>query len=340
MNTRIPLRGRFLSPHLPVLILSISLSLLCLAAGCEKESTPATGLPSDAPSGAIIGSTSCKSWNEKLTAITIPQDQDCFGYSYDGADTLRIKHTNAGLNCCPGTITAVITIQNNTITISESEGQDAIMCHCLCLYDLDYLITGIAPGVYTVIFEEKCLNDEDEILQEVIDLSTATQGGHCVERTHYPWDDGAAGSHPVGTLLHYTGCKDMPQFTEGPSSVPSNLSCAVYHYDGIGTLFLDHINAGFNCCQDKIMAEITILNDLITIEEMEIPPGGLCYCNCLFDLTFSIVDLPPGQYTIKFIEPYRVPEDEALEFTADLSSAVTGDFCAKRNYYPWGIWGR
>jgi len=65
---------------------------------------------------------------------------------------------------------------------------------------------------------------------------------------------------------------------------------------------------------------------------------ALCNCNCLFDIDYEIINLQPGEYTIKIIEPYLEPYlkygEEILKFTVDLSSSTSGSYCAGRNYYP------
>ena len=137
---------------------------------------------------------------------------------------------------------------------------------------------------------------------------------------------------PSGSLIDYLGCKEFP---EGRGT-PTDSSCVYYHYDIAGNLFLKHINAGFNCCPDSLDADIIFEDNMITIEEIEF--GGLCDCNCLFDLDLEIIDLPPGVYTVYFHEPYRNPEDPVLEFELDLSVPTSGIHCVPRQHYPWGPW--
>ncbi len=88
-----------------------------------------------------------------------------------------------------------------------------------------------------------------------------------------------------------------------------------YQYDEENGLILQHINAGFNCCSE-VSANITIGGNLITVEETE--SGDFCYCLCLYDVEYRIEDLPPGEYTIKFVELCleEEPEPPAMEFVA------------------------
>jgi len=135
-----------------------------------------------------------------------------------------------------------------------------------------------------------------------------------------------------GYLADYSGCKEFVK-TDGADTIPPTQDCIAYHYDGQGTLTLNHINAGFNCCPDSLNATFDLQNGLITIQQIEY--GGVCDCNCLFDLTYVINLLPPGDYTIMVNEPYRHPEDPELIFEVDLNTADSGLYCVPRSYYPW-----
>ena len=148
---------------------------------------------------------------------------------------------------------------------------------------------------------------------------------------------GPAGSGiPSGSLLSLTGCKTSaaPPLDENDSS---DSSCVAYRYDGNGNLHFEHIDAGFNCCQDRIYASISIDGKAITVTEAEDPEGGLCDCLCLFDLCFVVNNLEPGTWTIRFSEPYLGEGDEAIEFTVDLLLATEGEYCVPRKSYPWGL---
>jgi hypothetical protein len=142
---------------------------------------------------------------------------------------------------------------------------------------------------------------------------------------------------PAGVLMEYNGCKQFlanaaeqfDGFAPGPHE-----DCFEYQYDGTNTLVFRHINAGFNCCPGEITAEIEFNGNVITLTEREAEQG--CFCQCLFDLDYELVNLAPGQYTLRFIEPYAEENDQALEFTLSLLSATSGSHCVQRNYYPWG----
>lgn len=140
-------------------------------------------------------------------------------------------------------------------------------------------------------------------------------------------------SEPTGSLVIYSGCKEF-QSVNSTDEALSNKDCIEYQYDGEDTLFIKHVNAGFNCCPDEILAEIRISDNEIVLEEKQ-EVALPCPCLCLYDLDYEITNLKPGEYRIKVIEPYVSEGEDILEFTFDLSSASSGSFCVERIHYPW-----
>jgi len=139
---------------------------------------------------------------------------------------------------------------------------------------------------------------------------------------------------PTAEVVQVSGCKT---FDSGPGEKATlNLDCVEYAYDGLATLTLTHVNAGFNCCPTRITADLSLVGNVLTITEGEtFENGGPCYCLCLFDVEMVISGLPPGQYTIHVAELYVQNGDAPLEFSVDLSAAVSGSYCLERTYYPW-----
>jgi len=137
---------------------------------------------------------------------------------------------------------------------------------------------------------------------------------------------------PSGTMEPLTGCK-----TEGTAaaSESADQSCIAWEYDGESQLVIRHINAGLNCCPEG-QAEVTVSEGVITVDETTI--DGLCDCLCLFDVSFLVVSLPPGEYTIVVDEPLWSEPGEMFEFTVDLNASPTGMVCTDRNRYPWGTY--
>jgi hypothetical protein len=138
-----------------------------------------------------------------------------------------------------------------------------------------------------------------------------------------------------GILIGYEGCKTHSQSSGSKTGlIPSSKECLEYEYDQNFILHLKHINAGFNCCPKKIYADITISGNTITIEEKEQEEG--CFCLCLFDVKYQILNLNPGEYTIKITGPCLEEQDPAAEFNLKLHSPCSGVYCIDRTHYPWG----
>jgi len=144
------------------------------------------------------------------------------------------------------------------------------------------------------------------------------------------------GSDPTWGIVDHTGCKG---FEGGESAVDTTLDmdCIEYAYDGKSVLSIKHINAGFNCCP-VIAAHIDFEGNTIIIEELDSLFNGGCACLCLFDVDYEIGNLPPREYRIIVIEPYRYMNDPVLDFTVDLSSSPSGIHCVERTQYPWGYY--
>ena len=143
---------------------------------------------------------------------------------------------------------------------------------------------------------------------------------------------------PTGTLLQANGCKEflvnatgqMDGYVPGPHE-----DCLEYQYNGTDTFTLRHINGGFNCGPGEIMADIEFNGNVITITERESQQAA-ADCLCLFDLDYEIINLVPGEYTLRVIGMYVDPNDQVLEFTLQLLSETSGNYCLQRTYYPWG----
>lgn len=145
-------------------------------------------------------------------------------------------------------------------------------------------------------------------------------------------DSGSQNSQ--GKLIHVSACKLNKSSNQG-NEIPDSLSCAQFNYAASsGTLTIKHINAGFNCCPDKIDCHIIVRNDSILISETE--SAAACNCNCLYDLDIQLTNLTSGSYTIHFIEPYA-GDQPALTFGIDLATETEGEYCVIRKQYPWGL---
>jgi len=135
---------------------------------------------------------------------------------------------------------------------------------------------------------------------------------------------------PAGSLVSMTECKTWG-ITLGRETPPDQ-DCIRYVYRG-RTLKLTHVNTALNCCPE-FEARLEVSSDSIFITEDE--AQGECRCLCLFDLEYEIRHLPAGTYRAIVSQEYLEPGDQPLEFTIDLVSSLSGEYCVTRTHYPWG----
>lgn len=286
---------------------------------------PSMGLPyclghTGDPFGYLHNMSNCK-----LSSNVASSSTTCVQYEYDGQGTLLLTHVSAGLNCCPRP-TLTVEVLADTIFVTEI---DSGLCDCYCLYDIEYRVANLSAGNYRIVVHEAILVG-GEPLDFWVDLAQSPSGTMCEERPQYPW-----GSEPVGTVTGISACKSNG-VGAAADPAPADQSCIELQYDGDGTLNLTHINAGFNCCPTSIGAQFGFDGSTITVTEIEDLSGGACHCLCLYDLQFRITDLPPGEYRLIIVEPYRNETDPALDFVIDLTQSPQAMTCVQRSAYPWG----
>lgn len=142
--------------------------------------------PEDITRGQQVSSSGCLEFVSADKSSFAPPCCSCFEYEYDGLSTLNLSHIGACFNCCSD-IGGEVSVDGNVIAIEENESGE--MCHCLCLYQVDYKVENLPPGEYTIKFIELCMSDEDEALELTVNLGTDPTGHKCIERNHYPWDE-------------------------------------------------------------------------------------------------------------------------------------------------------
>ena len=139
----------------------------------------------------------------------------------------------------------------------------------------------------------------------------------------------------TGHLKGNSICKNNLMRGDTTVVTPDSLSHVEYSFDNEKkVLTFKHINAGFNCCPDSLYCKAELKGDTIIIQEYE--QGGLCKCNCLYDLEIDVNGVDMKAYQIKFIEPYAKEQDKLI-FGIDLTTDSTGSYHVTRKRYPWGI---
>ena len=152
------------------------LFILLLFVSCSDEETN-TSL------GGVTSVSECKS-NSTFYKTSVPNNQTCVIYSYNGHNKLLVTHINAGFNCCPKTISADIKLMGRDIVITEKEEESA--CSCLCLYDVNFEVNNITPGNYFINFIEPYAEQGPPIAFDA-NLTTARTDTLYFSRNYYPW---------------------------------------------------------------------------------------------------------------------------------------------------------
>lgn len=153
------------------LVISLVVGLLFFNAGCKKSESSAPD-----PVGAFGGYTGCIQGDSSQRAgvLTDTPVQECVVLHYDGNGNLDIDHMNALFNCCPGEIHGEVQINGHTIVIREDETQAG--CHCNCHYNLEFQVTNLQAGNYTI--QVACF--DGRVLEFSFILSSDTSStSHC-----------------------------------------------------------------------------------------------------------------------------------------------------------------
>lgn len=171
-------------PTLFIVMAIFSLSIVSCDKSDHKENPETPN-----PVGELINNSECK-FNLKSASFKMdestPDSLSCIIYSYNANEkVLNIKHINAGFNCCPDSLYSEISISNGVITIEEFE--TAALCHCNCVFDLEFEITGIEAQTYQIHIIEPYADDD---ISFEVNLIEENSGIYCVTRTTYPWGMG------------------------------------------------------------------------------------------------------------------------------------------------------
>lgn len=68
-----------------------------------------------------------------------------------------------------------------------------------------------------------------------------------------------------------------------------------------GDLEVTHRFAFLNCCT-VIRMEAAVAGDIVEVTEVVANPGELCFCQCVFDLSVRLENVPPGPRTVRVLD--------------------------------------
>lgn len=176
-------------------------------------------------------------------------------------------------NCCPDELGLEKEINGNQITLYEI-GYGG-MCDCMCYFPITATLGPFEDGTFTV---------------EVFDNSGQSLG--VVEVT--------IGQLPEPSIIYQiddcdSGVSGLS--TEGQSE-QTRFSVTV---EGSYIHFKDTMVA--NCCPDELEVQMTVEDNLITINEIEYLSMP-CTCICPYPVTATLGPFEPGTYTLEVYEDY------------------------------------
>jgi hypothetical protein len=198
--------------------------------------------------------------------------------SYDTRFSVRVEGRYIHLkdlitaNCCLDEIELQMTVEDGLITIFEIEHLTT-PCSCLCDYPATATLGPFEPGNY---------------LLEVIDIDGKSLG--IVEVI-------IGGTTEPGITYQIEDCNGLASdVLAAETPEPTRFTATV---EGPYIHFKDKMSA--NCCPDKLELEMTVEDNLITVQEIETTTEG-CRCICSFPVTATLGPFEPGTYIIEVYE--------------------------------------
>ena len=167
-------------------VVLVAILTIGLVVSCKDNETNAND-NNEKPYGIITDTSGCKSFAPD-SERKVPKNKECVEAEYSSQNKiLRLTHVNAGFNCCPGVISAEITIEDDAISIVEKQSQAG--CRCNCLYDVKYELRNIDSGAYEFTITGPLTGGDQSPppLKFSLDLNKSADE-FCLERNFYPWE--------------------------------------------------------------------------------------------------------------------------------------------------------
>ncbi len=156
----------------------VAFAALILLAGCSATGPGAGNFPN------VVEITGCLE-----RAVEDPDPAyACLAYEYDGEGVLTLQHNNTCFNCCPVGFGGLVSVDGNAIVIDEVEAEG--QCDCLCLFDIEYRITGLGQGAYSLNINELYPGNSHVDFNVELDLSAEVSGEFCLSEAAIPGIEG------------------------------------------------------------------------------------------------------------------------------------------------------
>jgi hypothetical protein len=292
----------------------VSLVLMAVSSSCGFQPYR-PGLFEPPKMGSLMGFTEAGDLDCCDPIGYVPSDQSGVFWEYDGNGTLYLHHLNAAFRC-ESEVHGRVEIDGWNIAVKEiDEGYGDEFC----LYNLDYMITGLKPGKYYIWLEEPILMEGDDALYFVVHLRSEPAWNYeTAYRIDYPW---SPDDIPWGQKCQL--CGPFPEVVQ-PDFGPKQVCIAFWYTEGV--LKLRHTGERIGCGQ-LMNVDITVDGPIITVEEYAI---GSSYCLAIShaDIEMEIYNLPPATYRLEVYSFKR--SSPPIELELDLENSPDGFFC----YFP------
>ncbi len=132
------------------------------------------------PQGSLLHVSNCRTEESNRRGLAADSlHKECIHYEYDGINKLYFTHENRWFNNPSGQISAVVTVESDTIFIAEKAGGTQASKNG-CLYDLEYVVDNLKEGKYTLKM------DHMDPFELEINLTVSYSGSYCIDSLPNP----------------------------------------------------------------------------------------------------------------------------------------------------------
>jgi hypothetical protein len=235
-------------------------------------------------------------------------DAELLLWSYDaGTRTVSFANNRATLNCC-GDHAMVVTVEDGTFVLTETDAPEGGTgrCDCLCVFDYTVAVDPVEEGEIPVRLVRNVTDGEGPVTlwEGTIDLADGS-GSVTLDASETVW------CNPPQALSVQPQISDCGGFFSQPSSksplgdpetyCEAEVLWWSYTADS-QTLNVADNRATLNCCGDH---SVLAAMDGTTLEVVEIdaPEGGSGRCNCLcvYDYTVTVSPIPSGVLPVRLL---------------------------------------